>query len=161
MLVDEAGRQVISLVGDMKSVKNCLFVWRTYSVPSQFHHVHRKPATPDSGIGCRRDVTLTQIEAAVMNVLNIHQLSIANFRMVATVDVKLQESIVGLVPPTTTAHEDPLSLLQHRPWVNKSSDFVRRRWEWLESAAMRTAGLKRRKTTSSKTAQWSNRGRCT
>ena len=78
------------------------------------------------GIGCRRDVTLTQIDTAVMNVLNMHQLSIANFRMVATVDVKLQES--GLLAwcrqRQLPMRGIPLSLLQHRPWVTKSSDWV-------------------------------------
>ena len=78
------------------------------------------------GIGCRRDVTLTQIDTAVMNVLNTHQLSIANFRMVATVDLKLREC--GLLAwcrqRQLPMRGIPLSLLQHRPWVTKSSDWV-------------------------------------
>ena len=128
VLVDEAGRQVISLVGGHEGGANELSIRVANLLGAQpILTTATESLRPlILGIGCRRDVTLTQIDTAVMNVLNMHQLSIANFRMVATVDVKLQES--GLLAwcrqRQLPMRGIPLSLLQHRPWVNKSSDWV-------------------------------------
>ena len=128
VLVDEAGRQVISLVGGHEGGANELSVRVANLLGAQpiLTTATESLRSLILGIGCRRDVTLTQIDSAVVNVLNTHQLSIANFRMVATVDVKLQES--GLL---AWCHQQklplrgiPLSLLHHRPWVTKSSDWV-------------------------------------
>ena len=128
VLVDEAGRQVISLVGGHEGGANELSVRVANSLGAQpiLTTASESLRPLILGIGCRRDVTLTQIDSAVVNVLNTHQLSIANFRMVATVDVKLQES--GLL---AWCHQQklplrgiPLSLLHHRPWATKSSDWV-------------------------------------
>ena len=128
VLVDEAGRQVISLVGGHEGGANELSVRVANSLGAQpiLTTASESLRPLILGIGCRRDVALTQIDSAVVNVLNTHQLSIANFRMVATVDVKLQES--GLL---AWCHQQklplrgiPLSLLHHRPWVTKSSDWV-------------------------------------
>ena len=128
VLVDEAGRQVISLVGGHEGGANELSVRVANLLGAQpILTTATESLRPlILGIGCRRDVTLTQIDTAVMNVLNTHQLSIANFRMVATVDVKLQES--GLLAwcrqQQLPLRGIPLSLLQLRPWVTKSSDWV-------------------------------------
>ena len=128
VLVDEAGRQVISLVGGHEGGANELSIRVANLLGAQpILTTATESLRPlILGIGCRRDVTLTQIDTAVMNVLNMHQLSIANFRMVATVDVKLQES--GLLAwcrqRQLPMRGIPLSLLQHRPWVTKSSDWV-------------------------------------
>ena len=128
VLVDEAGRQVISLVGGHEGGANELSIRVANLLGAQpILTTATESLRPlILGIGCRRDVTLTQVDTAVMNVLNMHQLSIANFRMVATVDVKLQES--GLLAwcrqRQLPMRGIPLSLLQHRPWVTKSSDWV-------------------------------------
>ena len=128
VLVDEAGRQVISLVGGHEGGANELSIRVANLLGAQpILTTATESLRPlILGIGCRRDITLTQIDTAVMNVLNMHQLSIANFRMVATVDVKLQES--GLLAwcrqRQLPMRGIPLSLLQHRPWVTKSSDWV-------------------------------------
>ena len=128
VLVDEAGRQVISLIGGHEGGANELSIRVANLLGAQpILTTATESLRPlILGIGCRRDVTLTQIDTAVMNVLNMHQLSIANFRMVATVDVKLQES--GLLAwcrqRQLPMRGIPLSLLQHRPWVTKSSDWV-------------------------------------
>ena len=128
VLVDEAGRQVISLVGGHEGGANELSIRVANLLGAQpILTTATESLRPlILGIGCRRDVTLTQIDTAVMNVLNMHQLSIANFRMVATVDLKLQES--GLLAwcrqRQLPMRGIPLSLLQHRPWVTKSSDWV-------------------------------------
>ena len=94
VLVDEAGRQVISLVGGHEGGANelCVRVANLLGAQPILTTATESLRPLILGIGCRRDVTLTQIDTAVMNVLNTHQLSIANFRMVATVDVKLLES---------------------------------------------------------------------
>jgi cobalt-precorrin 5A hydrolase len=128
VLVDEAGRQVISLVGGHEGGANVLSVRVANLLGAQ-------PILTTAteilrplilGIGCRRDVTLTQIDTAVMNVLNTHRLSLAELRMVATIDVKLQET--GLLAWCRQKHLPlrgiPTSLLQHRPWVTRSSDWV-------------------------------------
>ena len=128
VLVDEAGRQVISLVGGHEGGANELSIRVANLLGAQpILTTATESLRPlILGIGCRRDVTLKQIDTAVMNILNTHQLSIANFRMVATVDVKLQES--GLLAwcrqRQLPMRGIPLSLLQHRPWVTKSSDWV-------------------------------------
>ena len=128
VLVDEAGRQVISLVGGHEGGANQLSIRVANLLGAQpILTTATESLRPlILGIGCRRDVTLTQIDTAVMNVLNIHQLSIANFRMVATVDVKLQESrlLAWCRQRQLPMRGIPLSLLQHRPWVTKSSDWV-------------------------------------
>ena len=128
VLVDEAGRQVISLVGGHEGGANELAIRVANLLGAQpILTTATESLRPlILGIGCRRDITLKQIDTAVMNILNTHQLSIANFRMVANVDVKLQES--GLLAwcrqRQLPMRGIPLSLLQHRPWVTKSSDWV-------------------------------------
>ena len=128
VLVDEAGRQVISLVGGHEGGANelCVRVANLLGAQPILTTATESLRPLILGIGCRRDVTLTQIDTAVMNVLNTHQLSIANFRMVATVDVKLLES--GLLTwcrqQQLPLQGIPLGLLQYRPWVTKSSDWV-------------------------------------
>ena len=128
VLVDEAGRQAISLVGGHEGGANelCVRVANLLGAQPILTTATESLRPLILGIGCRRDVTLTQIDTAVMNVLNTHQLSIANFRMVATVDVKLLES--GLLTwcrqQQLPLQGIPLGLLQYRPWVTKSSDWV-------------------------------------
>ena len=128
VLVDEAGRQVISLVGGHGGGANELSIRVANLLSAQpILTTATESLRPlILGIGCRRNVTLTQIDTAVMNVLNKHQLSITNFRMVVTVDLKLRES--GLLAwcrqRQLPLRGIPLSLLQHRPWVTKSSDWV-------------------------------------
>ena len=128
VLVDEAGRQVISLVGGHEGGANelCVRVANLLGAQPILTTATESLRPLILGIGCRRDVTLTQIDTAVMNVLNTHQLSVANFRMVATVDVKLLES--GLLTwcrqQQLPLQGIPLGLLQYRPWVTKSSDWV-------------------------------------
>ena len=128
VLVDEAGRQVISLVGGHEGGANELSIRVANLLGAQpILTTATESLRPlILGIGCRRDVTLKQIDTAVMNVLNTHQLSIANFRMVATVDLKLRES--GLLAWCSQRQLPlrgiPLSLLKYRPWVTKSSDWV-------------------------------------
>ena len=128
VLVDEAGRQVISLVGGHEGGANELSVRVANLLGAQpiLTTASESLRPLILGIGCRIDVTLTQIDTAVMNVLNTHEISLAELRMVATVDIKLQES--GLLTwcrqQQLPLRGIPLSLLQLRPWVTKSSDWV-------------------------------------
>ena len=128
VLVDEAGRQVISLVGGHEGGANELSVRVANLLGAQpILTTATESLRPlILGIGCRRDVTLTQIDTAVMNVLNNYKISLEDLRMVATVDVKLQES--GLLAwcrqQQLPLQGISLSLLQHRPWVTQSSDWV-------------------------------------
>lgn len=128
VLVDEAGRQAISLVGGHEGGANELSVRVANLLGAQpILTTATESLRPlILGIGCRRDVTLTQIDTAVMNVLNTYKISLEDLRMVATVDVKLQES--GLLAwcrqQQLPLQGISLSLLQHRPWVSQSSDWV-------------------------------------
>ena len=128
VLVDEAGRQVISLVGGHEGGANELSVRVANLLGAQpILTTATESLRPlILGIGCQRDVTLTQIDTAVMNVLNNYKISLEDLRMVATVDVKLQE--FGLLAwcrqQQLPLRGISLSLLQHRPWVTKSSDWV-------------------------------------
>ena len=128
VLVDEAGRQAISLVGGHEGGANELSVRVANLLGAQpILTTATESLRPlILGIGCRRDVTLTQIDTAVMNVLNTYKISLEDLRMVATVDVKLQES--GLLAwcrqQQLPLQGISLSLLQHRPWVTQSSDWV-------------------------------------
>ena len=128
VLVDEAGRQVISLVGGHEGGANELSVRVANLLDAQpILTTATESLRPlILGIGCQRDVTLTQIDTAVMNVLNTYKISLEDLRMVATVDVKLQE--FGLLAwcrqQQLPLRGISLSLLQHRPWVTKSSDWV-------------------------------------
>lgn len=128
VLVDEAGRQVISLVGGHEGGANELSVRVANLLGAQpILTTATESLRPlILGIGCRRDVTLTQIDTAIMNVLNTYKILLEDFRMAATVDVKLQES--GLLAwcrqQQLPLQGISLSLLQHRPWVTQSSDWV-------------------------------------
>lgn len=129
VVLDEAGRHAVALLGGHEGGANAL----AYAVANA---VGASPVVTTAtealkpltlGIGCRRDVPVQRIEAAVLHALAQADLQIDAVREVATVDIKANEP--GLLA-FCTRHELPLRVLAHatlaaRPWVGRPSDWVR------------------------------------
>ena len=129
VLLDEAGRHAIALLGGHEGGANAL----AYAVA---HAVGADPVVTTAtevlkpltvGIGCRRDVPQERIEAAVLHALAQADLRLAAVRDVATVDLKAEEP--GLLA-FCARHALPLRVLARatlaaRPWVSRPSDWVR------------------------------------
>lgn len=78
------------------------------------------------GIGCRKGVSISQIELAVLHALGTR--AITEIREVATIDLKAEEP--GLLA-FCTQHALPLRIISRqavaaRPWVTQRSDWVRK-----------------------------------
>jgi len=127
VLLDEAGRHAVSLLAGHEGGANRL----AYQVANAIGAVPvittateaRKPLVV--GIGCRRNVSGEQIEAAVLHALGTR--SLADVREVATIDLKANE--LGLLA-FCEWHGIPLRILAGatvaaRPWVTQPSDWVR------------------------------------
>ena len=128
VVIDEAGRQAIALVGGHEGGANEL----CYRVANLLGATPVVTTATESlrplvlGIGCRRDVTSDQVDEAVQKVLQKHGLELQEVREVATIDLKLEEA--GLVAwcrgRRLPLRGIPTSLLQKRPWVTESSPWV-------------------------------------
>jgi len=130
VVLDEAGRHAIALVGGHEGGANAL----AYRVA---HAVGAIPVVTTAteaakplvvGIGCRKGVSEDQIERAVRYALGQGVAAdLAAIREIATVDLKAEEP--GLVA-FAHRHGIPLRVIskrqiEARPWVSKPSEWVR------------------------------------
>lgn len=127
VLLDEAGRHAVSLLAGHEGGANRL-AYRVANVVGAVPVITtateaRKPLV--IGIGCRRNVSMEQIEAAVLHALGPRRLD--DVRELATIDLKAGEP--GLLA-FCERHAIPLRVLASatvagRPWVTQPSDWVR------------------------------------
>lgn len=128
VLLDEAGRYAVSLLAGHEGGANSL----AYRVANAVGAVPVITTATEAlkplvvGVGCRKDVPVERIEAAVCHALGERQ--IAEIREVATIDLKANEP--GLLE-FCKRHSVPLRVLAReavaaRPWVTKPSDWVRK-----------------------------------
>jgi cobalt-precorrin 5A hydrolase len=128
VLLDEAGRFAVSLLAGHEGGANRL-AYRVANVVGAVPVVTTatealKPLV--LGIGCRKDVPVERIEAAVLLALNGYSLN--QVREIATVDLKADEP--GLLA-FCAAHDIPLRVFSHatlaaRAWCGKPSEWVRK-----------------------------------
>jgi len=127
VVLDEAGRFAVSLLAGHEGGANAL----AYRVAAAVGAVPVVTTASEAlkplvvGIGCRKDVSMARIEAAVRLALGEH--GIDQVREMATVDLKANEP--GLLA-FCAAHDVPLRVfaratLAARPWVSTPSDWVR------------------------------------
>lgn len=127
VVLDEAGRHAVSLLAGHEGGANAL-AYRVAAVVGAVPVVTTasealKPLVV--GIGCRKDVSMARIDAAVRHALGEYAMD--QIREVATVDLKASEP--GLLA-FCAAYDLPLRVfaratLAARPWVSKPSDWVR------------------------------------
>ncbi len=127
VVLDEARRYAISLLAGHEGGANRL-AYRVANIVGAVPVVTTatealKPLV--LGIGCRKGVSVEQVEAAVHQALGERNLS--EVREVATVDIKAEEA--GMLA-FCESHDLPLrviasSAIAARPWVTKPSDWVR------------------------------------
>lgn len=129
VLLDEAARFAVALLGGHEAGANRL----SYRVANACGAVPVVTTATEAlkplvlGIGCRKDATAAQIDAAVLLALGAR--SIAQVREVATVDLKANEA--GLLA-FCAANDLPLRVLSHqslaaRGWTTAPSAWVRAR----------------------------------
>jgi cobalt-precorrin 5A hydrolase len=127
VLLDEAGRFAVSLLAGHEGGANQL----AYHVANAVGAVPVVTTATEAlkplvlGIGCRKDVPVDRIEAAVLLALNGYSLN--QVREIATVDLKANEP--GL-QAFCAAHDIPLRVFSHetlaaRAWCGKPSEWVR------------------------------------
>jgi cobalt-precorrin 5A hydrolase len=127
VVVDEAARHAISLLGGHEGGANKL----AYRVANLLGAVPVVTTATEVlkplvlGIGCRKDVDVEQIRAAVSNALGA--LSLSDVREVATIDVKANEP--GLLA-FCESHDLPLRVIATetiaaRAWVTQPSEWVK------------------------------------
>jgi cobalt-precorrin 5A hydrolase len=127
VVLDEAGRYAVSLLSGHEGGANQL----AYSVANAVGAVPVITTATEAskplviGIGCRKNVSAAQIEAAVLKALGTHALDAV--REVATVDLKANEP--GLLA-FCASHQLPLRVIAHdvvaaRNWVTQPSEWVR------------------------------------
>jgi cobalt-precorrin 5A hydrolase len=127
VVVDEAARHAISLLGGHEGGANRL----AYRVANLLGAVPVVTTATEAlkplvlGIGCRKDVDVEQIAAAVSNALGA--LPLSDVREVATIDVKANEA--GLLA-FCESHDLPLRVIATetivaRAWVTQPSEWVK------------------------------------
>jgi cobalt-precorrin 5A hydrolase len=127
VVLDEAGRHAIALVGGHEGGANAL----AYRVANAVGAIPVVTTATEAakplvvGIGCRKGVSEEQIERAVRHALA--RRGLAAVRELATVDLKAEEP--GLVS-FCQRHGIPLRVIakrqiESRPWVSKPSEWVR------------------------------------
>jgi cobalt-precorrin 5A hydrolase len=127
VVVDEAARHAISLLSGHEGGANKL----AYRVANLLGAVPVVTTATEAlkplvlGIGCRKDVDVEQIRAAVSNALGA--LSLSDVREVATIDVKANEP--GLLA-FCESHDLPLRVIATetiaaRAWVTQPSEWVK------------------------------------
>jgi cobalt-precorrin 5A hydrolase len=127
VVLDEAGRHAIALVGGHEGGANAL----AYRVANAVGAIPVVTTATEAakplvvGIGCRKGVSEEQIERAVRYALGADDL--ARIREIVTVDLKAEEpGLVGFCQ----RHGIPLRVIskqqiEARPWVSKPSEWVR------------------------------------
>lgn len=128
VVLDEAGRFAVSLLAGHEGGANRL----AYCVANAIGAVPVITTATDAikplvvGIGCRKDVSIERIKAAVCRALG--ERCFSEIREVATIDLKANEP--GLIE-FCERHSLPLRVLARetvaaRPWVTKPSDWVQK-----------------------------------
>lgn len=128
VVIDEAGRHAIALVGGHEAGANAL----AYRVANEVGAVPVVTTATEAdkplvaGIGCRKGAGGAQIERAMLHAL--HGRSLSEVREIATIDLKAGEP--GLIELSRT-HGIALRVIgreqiRSRPWVTQGSDWVRR-----------------------------------
>jgi cobalt-precorrin 5A hydrolase len=128
VVIDEGCRHAIALVGGHEGGANFL-AYRVANLTGAIPVVTTatealKPLV--AGIGCRRDVSIEQIDAAIEEALLAVSRSRTEIREIATADLKGDEEAIRQwckqfgVPLRLI----PCSLIQERPWVTQSSPLV-------------------------------------
>jgi cobalt-precorrin 5A hydrolase len=129
VVVDEAGRYAVALVGGHEGGANAL----TYRVANAVGAVPVVTTATEAakvlvvGIGCRKGVSEEQIERAILHALEHGSGAISAVREIATVDLKAAEP--GLLA-FTQRHAIPLRIIakqqiEARAWVGRPSEWVR------------------------------------
>jgi cobalt-precorrin 5A hydrolase len=128
VVIDEACRFVVPLVGGHEGGANCL-AYRVANLTGAVPVVTTatealKPLVV--GIGCRKGVSIDQIETAVSEALSTVSRLKSEIREIATVDLKGDEP--GIVKWCeqfcVSLRLIPRSLIRDRPWVTESSPLV-------------------------------------
>jgi cobalt-precorrin 5A hydrolase len=133
VVVDEAGRHAVALLSGHEGGANAL----AYGVANAIGATPVITTATEAlkplilGIGCRKNVSVEQIDAAVRQALAASQRALADVREVATIDRKREE--MGLLK-WCEEQRLPLrvistTLVQQRPWVTRSSEWVRQNLE--------------------------------
>jgi len=130
VVLDEAARFAVSLVGGHEGGANRL----AYRVANLVGAVPVISTATEAlkplvlGIGCRKNVSVQQIAAAVAEALKTVQRSVGEVREVATVDLKQDEP--GLVSWCEIADLPIRSIssasIKERPWTTKPSAWVKK-----------------------------------
>lgn len=128
VVLDEGARYAISLLSGHEGGANDLAV-QVSNATGAFPIITTATETHKPlilGIGCRRGVSVEQIDEAIHMALNQSQRSLEDIRKIATVDLKGDEPALlewcrGHQLPLHTIQRE---LLKNRPWVTKTSDWV-------------------------------------
>jgi cobalt-precorrin 5A hydrolase len=128
VVLDEGCRFAVALVGGHEGGANFL-AYRVANLTGAIPVVTTaaealKPLIV--GIGCRRGVSIQQIDAAITEALLAASRSRIEIREVATVDLKGNEEAIVQWCEQLGVHLRliPRSLIQERPWVTESSPLV-------------------------------------
>lgn len=127
VVLDEAGRHAISLLAGHEGGANRL----AYRVANSVGAIPVVTTASEAlkplvlGIGCRKGVSMEQVEAGVRQALG--ERSLSEVREIATVDIKAEEA--GLLA-FCEGHDLPLRVIASaeiatRPWVTQPSEWVR------------------------------------
>jgi cobalt-precorrin 5A hydrolase len=129
VVVDEAGRYAVALVGGHEGGANAL----TYRVASAVGAIPVVTTATEAtrtltvGVGCRRGVSEDQVARAILHALGHGAGALSAVREIATVDLKAEEpGLLGF----THRHGIPLRIItkqqiEARAWVSQPSDWVR------------------------------------
>ena len=129
VVVDEAGRYAVALVGGHEGGANAL----AYRVANAVGAVPVVTTATEAtkalvvGVGCRKGVSEEQIERAIQHALEHGAGALSAVREIATVDLKAEEP--GLLA-FTQRHGIPLRIItkqqiEVRAWVGRPSEWVR------------------------------------
>ena len=130
VVLDEGSRFAVSLSGGHEGGANQL-AYRVANLVGAVPVITTATETLKPlviGVGCRRGVTIEQIDFAIEHGLTAIQRSRSEVREIATIDVKQDEPSLNAwcgrngIPLRVI----PRELVQQRPWVTQPSDWVRK-----------------------------------
>ena len=129
VVVDEGGRYAISFLSGHEGGAN-LLAYRVANATGAIPVITTATETHKPlivGLGCRKNVAYEPLNAAILAGLGQIQRSLAEVRLVATIDRKEHEPALKAWCNT---HQLPLhaisqALVMKRPWVTQASDWVR------------------------------------
>lgn len=128
VVIDEGCRFAIALVGGHEGGANFL----AYRVANLIGAIPVVTTATEAlkplivGIGCRRGVSMQQIDTAITEALSAVSRSKIEIREIATIDLKGNEDAIiqWCEQAGVPLRLIPRSLIQERPWVTKSSPLV-------------------------------------